>query len=148
MKYLLFVAICTWTILICSCNNISVTDKVVYYPIDTIYYKNHPGLYPQVNIKNVDSLFNDLDKKRKFLTKIQIDNLEKLLNNPTLHSNVDCGTIWKDGVFVFYNSNNELVRYIVVSLDCYDLLVYAGNQREGFINLNKEGQKLLFSLIE
>lgn len=148
MKNTLIPLIIFLTGLIYSCDNFTATDKVIFYQIDTVFYKNHPNLFPQVSIKNVDSLFNDLDKKGKELTTKQFDDLNKIINHPFYHGDKDCGTIRKDGILVFYNNKNQIDKFAVVSMDCYDLILYKGSIRLGKINLNEEGQKFLFTLFK
>jgi hypothetical protein len=136
-------------VILCSCNNFTGgTDKVVFYAIDTAYYKNHPEVHPSVSIKSVDSLFNDLESTGKELSPKQAGDINQLINSNFYHGNADCGTIWKDGVFIFYNNKGRIDKYAVVSLDCYDLLLYKGNTKLGKINLNEEGKKILFTLFK
>ena len=130
-----------------SCNNIHITDKVVYYRIDTNYYKLHPDKQPEVNFITLNNIFDDLTKTGKELNVYQVNMLKKMLNSSSNHIDRDCGTIWKDGMFIIYNSKGDIEKYVVVSLDCYDIIVHDQNEKQKRISLNESGQSILFELI-
>jgi hypothetical protein len=120
-------------------------EKIFYYPIDSLFYKTHKNTSPQV-VNAEGFLSKDFDEKGKELSREQLKLLNELIDNPKFHDDTDCGTIWIDGAFVFFDKDNKVKDYIKLSLDCYDLLPNHGGSNIK-INLNEEGKKKLFELI-
>ncbi|MCX6351419.1 MAG: hypothetical protein NTX03_06130 [Bacteroidetes bacterium] len=112
---------------------------VHFFQIDTSLGNwNVPYSHQGLNILNFTK------KAKNQLTNSQKQDLERLSESPSLHSDIDCGTIWQDGVFVYSDKKGCIKKIIVVSLNCYDLII---NDEEK-VNLNLKGQRILLTLLK